>query len=130
VAVFGCARCEIILTLRPAGHRDHVFCFPHADDFRGCDTCGTLCCETCGAEAGERCPECGGRSHPGRRFEPTGEYRLPPGLRRLGTAEERVAAVGRLWDRGVLAAGWREHLLRIIAEQAGAAPEETADPTA
>lgn len=123
MAVFGCPRCRVILTLRPPGHRDREYCFPHADDFRGCDVCGVMFCEGCAAEIGSVCPDCGGGLHPGRRFEPTGAYRLPPGLRRLGTAEERVALVGRMWDRGILASGEREHLLRVIAELAGSAPD-------
>jgi hypothetical protein len=79
-------------------------------------------CERCAGEVGPACPECGGRLHPGKQFEPTGEYRLPPVLREMGTAEERVAWVAEQWDRGRMASGEREWLLRLIAELAGGAP--------
>jgi hypothetical protein len=118
MAVYSCLRCRVFLTCRPPEARDREYCFPHADDFRGCEVCGTMLCEPCAAEVGPGCPECGGRLHPGQRFEPTGVFRLPPVLRRLATAEERIAWVGRMWDRGVLASGEREWLLRVIAELA------------
>ena len=123
MSVSGCPRCRAILVMRPPEKRDREYSFPHADDFRGCDTCGILFCEACAAVLGDSCLECGGRLHPGRRFEPTGAYRLPPALRRLGTAEERVALVNHMWDRGVLASGEREYLLRVIAELDSLSPD-------
>lgn len=119
MAVYGCSRCRVILTMRPREARDRSYCFPHSDDYRGCGTCGALLCEACASEVGELCPVCRGILHPNRRFEPTGVYRLPPKLRQLGTPEERIAWVSRMYGRGILAAGEREYLLRVIGEIAG-----------
>lgn len=119
MAVYACPHCPVILTMRPVGERDRDYGFPNADDFRGCDTCGTMFCEACGSDNGDRCPSCGGRLHTNRRFEPTGEYRMPPSLRRCGTLEERIAWVSRMWDRGLLGRGERDFLLRVVEETAG-----------
>lgn len=122
MSVFCCTYCDVILTMRHKDLRQRDFCFPHSDDFCGCDICGTLYCGSCRAEIGPNCPQCGGRLHANRRCEPTGEYRLPPGLRVLKTVGERVSKVGELWDAGKLSFGHRDYLLRIIAEQARKSP--------
>jgi hypothetical protein len=119
MAVLACPRCQIRLTLRPPWARERDYCFPHADDCRGCDTCGTIFCEPCGEAIGERCPDCGGILHPNQTFPAKGKYRLfyPP-LVRLHTADERVAWVNRRWDAGTMSKIERAFLLAIIAELA------------
>lgn len=117
MAVFAC-RCGVYLTMRPPEWRDREYCFPHADDFNGCDLCGGLFCRKCALEVGERCAQCGGRLHPDKRFEPTGEWRLYPGIRRLDTVAERVAFVNRMYERGIIVQRERDYLLDVIAEQA------------
>jgi hypothetical protein len=93
-----------------------VFCFPHADDYRGCDVCGLRYCERCGAELSGTCQECGGRLHANQTFPATGTYRLPPSIRRLAGTTERRAAVQSMWDRGYIASMDRDYLLAVIDE--------------
>lgn len=118
MTVYGCSHCRVVLTMRPSSAREHIYSFPYSDDYRGCDTCGGLICEACASEVGERCPVCRGLLHPNRQFKPTGEYRLPPPLRRLGTPEERIAWVIRMYERGIYVSGERDYFLRVIEETA------------
>ena len=116
MAVYSCPKCRVILTCRPPENRERQYCFPHSDEFVGCDRCGVMYCGECSRQFGEECPECGGAIHANRQFQPTGIYRLSPGLRRLPTAEGRINKVQELWNRGIITQGEREFLLRVIAE--------------
>lgn len=118
MTVYCCARCSITLTFRSPEMRDREYCFPHSDDFRGCDVCGTMFCERCAVEFGPVCLDCGGRLHAGRRFDPTGEYRLPPRLRRMTSPQERAAWVEQKWKAGEISNGERRSRLHVIAELA------------
>src|SRR5438132_8769871 len=113
MAVFGCPRCRAFLTFRPPEARDREYCFPHSDDFHGCDTCGIMFCGSCGAGMAGVCPDCGGRLHADQRFPAVGVYQLPPVLRRLATKHERLAWVEQMYERGLIVSLERQELHRI-----------------
>lgn len=116
MTVYCCPRCRVMLTFRPPEARDRSLCFPHSDDYRGCNVCGIHFCESCGSDLGGLCPECGGQLYANRSFPATGVYQLPPALRELGSRADRMAALERMWQRGMISCGERENLLRVIQE--------------
>ena len=118
MTVYGCPKCRVILTFRPSESRDREYVFPHSDDYRGCDVCGVKYCENCAAEMGELCPNCSGTLHINRAFPATGKYQLPPFLQKLDSRIERLNALEKIWKRGIIAEGEREHWRHLIEELA------------